>query len=55
MHGAAGRAWHDVVGMMLPLKDLDGLLDAAVSFRGGSLPELFCGFHREPHLGPDDQ
>ncbi|MGO9607702.1 MAG: glycogen debranching N-terminal domain-containing protein [Candidatus Binataceae bacterium] len=34
------------------IRVLDGLLDAAVSFRGGSLPELFCGFHREPHLGP---
>ena len=34
------------------IRILDGLLDAAVSFRGGSLPELFCGFHREQHLGP---
>ena len=34
------------------IRILEGLLDAAVSFRGGSLPELFCGFHREPHLGP---
>ncbi len=34
------------------IRILDGLLDAAVAFRGGSLPELFCGFHREPHLGP---
>ena len=31
---------------------LEGLLDAAVSFRQGSLPELFCGFAREPRLGP---
>jgi glycogen debranching enzyme len=34
------------------IRVLEGLLDAAVSFRSGSLPELFCGFHREPHLGP---
>jgi glycogen debranching enzyme len=34
------------------IRILEGLLDAAVSFRGGSLPELFCGFHREPNLGP---
>ncbi len=34
------------------IRILDGLLDAAVAFRGGSLPELFCGFHREPRLGP---
>jgi glycogen debranching enzyme len=34
------------------IRVLDGLLNAALSFRGGSLPELFCGFRREPHLGP---
>ena len=34
------------------IRILEGLLDAAVSFRSGSLPELFCGFHREPYLGP---
>jgi glycogen debranching enzyme len=34
------------------IRILEGLLDAAVSFRDGSLPELFCGFHREPQLGP---
>jgi glycogen debranching enzyme len=34
------------------IRILEGLLDAAVSFRSGSLPELFCGFHREPQLGP---
>ncbi|HJU28305.1 MAG TPA: glycogen debranching N-terminal domain-containing protein, partial [Candidatus Binataceae bacterium] len=31
---------------------LDGLLDAAVELKAGSLPELFCGFAREPRLGP---
>jgi len=34
------------------IRILEGLLDAAVSFRTGSLPELFCGFSREPRLGP---
>jgi glycogen debranching enzyme len=34
------------------IRVLNGLMDAAVAFRAGSLPELFCGFHREPHLGP---
>ncbi|MBV8137866.1 MAG: amylo-alpha-1,6-glucosidase [Deltaproteobacteria bacterium] len=34
------------------IRILEGLLDAAVSLRSGSLPELFCGFHREPQLGP---
>jgi glycogen debranching enzyme len=34
------------------IRILEGLLDAAVSFRQGSLPELFCGFDREPRLGP---
>jgi glycogen debranching enzyme len=34
------------------IRILEGLLDAAVSFRCGSLPELFCGFPREPNLGP---
>jgi glycogen debranching enzyme len=31
---------------------LDGLLSAAVQLNTGSLPELFCGFPREPRLGP---
>ena len=34
------------------IRVLEALLDAAVSFRAGSLPELFCGFNREPRLGP---
>lgn len=34
------------------LRILDGLLDAAVQLKAGSLPELFCGFAREPRLGP---
>jgi glycogen debranching enzyme len=34
------------------IRIMEGLLDAAVSFRTGSLPELFCGFSREPRLGP---
>lgn len=31
---------------------LGSLLDAAVHFHSGSLPELFCGFDREERLGP---
>jgi glycogen debranching enzyme len=31
---------------------LHGLFDAAVHFGVRSLPELFCGFPREPRLGP---
>jgi glycogen debranching enzyme len=31
---------------------LGSLLDAAVHFHSGSLPELFCGFPREERLGP---
>ncbi len=31
---------------------LDGLFDAAVHLETASLPELFCGFPREPRLGP---
>jgi glycogen debranching enzyme len=34
------------------LKILEGLLDAATQLKTGSLPELFCGFPREPRLGP---
>ena len=30
----------------------DGMFDAAVHLNAGSLPELFCGFPREPRLGP---
>ena len=29
-----------------------GMFDAAIDLRGGSLPELFCGFPREARLGP---
>ena len=29
-----------------------GMFDAALELHGGSLPELFCGFTREPRLGP---
>jgi glycogen debranching enzyme len=28
------------------------MFDAALELHGGSLPELFCGFTREPRLGP---
>jgi glycogen debranching enzyme len=31
---------------------LEGLFDAAVHLETASLPELFCGFPREPSLGP---
>lgn len=35
------------------LRILDGLFDASEQLDGsGSLPELFCGFNREPHRGP---
>ncbi len=34
------------------LKVFDGMFDAAVHLNAGSLPELFCGFPREPRLGP---
>jgi glycogen debranching enzyme len=34
------------------LQVLEGLFDAAVHLRTRSLPELFCGFQREPRLGP---
>jgi glycogen debranching enzyme len=34
------------------LRTLDGLFDAAVQLRTGSLPELFCGFKRESNLAP---
>ena len=31
---------------------LEGLLQAGLHLKTGSLPELFCGFVREPRLGP---
>ena len=34
------------------LQILEGLFDAAVHLEVASLPELFCGFPREPRLGP---
>jgi glycogen debranching enzyme len=34
------------------IRILGSLLDAAVHFHSGSLPELFCGFPREERLGP---
>ena len=34
------------------LRILEGLFDAAVQMETASLPELFCGFSREPRLGP---
>jgi glycogen debranching enzyme len=34
------------------LRILEGLFDAAVQMDTASLPELFCGFPREPRLGP---
>jgi glycogen debranching enzyme len=34
------------------LRILEGLFDAAVHLETASLPELFCGFPREPRLGP---
>ena len=34
------------------LRILEGLFDAAAHLGFGSLPELFCGFPREPRLGP---
>jgi glycogen debranching enzyme len=34
------------------LRILEGLFDAAVQLENESLPELFCGFPREPQLGP---
>jgi glycogen debranching enzyme len=34
------------------LRIMDALLHAAANLHSGSLPELFCGFSREEHLGP---
>jgi glycogen debranching enzyme len=34
------------------LRILDGLFEAAIHLQTGSLPELFCGFSREPGLAP---
>jgi glycogen debranching enzyme len=34
------------------LRIMRGMFDSAAELRAGSLPELFCGFTREPRLGP---
>jgi glycogen debranching enzyme len=34
------------------MRIMRGMFDSAVELHGGSLPELFCGFTREPRLGP---
>ena len=34
------------------VKVLEGLFDAGIELNSSSLPELFCGFRREPNLGP---
>jgi glycogen debranching enzyme len=34
------------------VKVLEGLFDASEQIKTSSLPELFCGFHRESGLGP---
>jgi len=34
------------------LRIMRGMFDSAIELRAGSLPELFCGFAREPSLGP---
>jgi glycogen debranching enzyme len=34
------------------VKVLEGLFDASAQLNTSSLPELFCGFRREPGLGP---
>lgn len=47
---AAGLSrYHAHQGVM---KILEGLLQASVQLKTGSLPELFCGFPREERLGP---
>jgi glycogen debranching enzyme len=47
---AMGLAQHgDSAGAFRILR---GLFDAVQHLGGGSLPELFCGFPREPRLGP---
>jgi glycogen debranching enzyme len=34
------------------LRIMRGMFDSAIELHAGSLPELFCGFTREPRLGP---
>jgi glycogen debranching enzyme len=34
------------------LRVMRGMFDSAIELHAGSLPELFCGFTREPRLGP---
>ena len=48
----AAMALARIPGRAGALRILEGLFDAAVHLDSGSLPELFCGFPREPRLGP---
>ena len=41
-----------IAGRAGSLSIMGGMFDSAVELHGGSLPELFCGFAREPRLGP---
>jgi len=41
-----------IAGRAGALRIMRGMFDSAVELHGGSLPELFCGFTREPRLGP---
>jgi glycogen debranching enzyme len=41
-----------IAGRAGSLSIMGGMFDSAVELHGGSLPELFCGFTREPRLGP---
>lgn len=51
-NGIAALGLAQIPGRAGVLKVFDGMLDAAVHLNAGSLPELFCGFPREPRLGP---
>jgi glycogen debranching enzyme len=41
-----------IQGRQGALRIMRGMFDSAIELHGGSLPELFCGFAREPRLGP---
>lgn len=41
-----------IAGRAGALRIMRGMFDSAIELHGGSLPELFCGFAREPRLGP---
>ncbi len=41
-----------IAGRAGSLSIMGGMFASAVELHGGSLPELFCGFTREPRLGP---